>query len=94
MISNRIKNIKEKIAENNAIKRSNEIYISNVVNNLTSMSIQSDEVKAFIHQGMPELLNEEFLSDLKNCSYDEIVQFRDKLKLFIESSLDTIERGM
>lgn len=92
-ISERIKNANDKINRTLFAQEQNAKIIQSVKDSLLRIEL-NETSKKIINIKFPELIDTDYINTLQELSYEELIQFRDKLKSCIEYMMSMVEESL
>lgn len=91
-MNNRIKILEDQINRSKFAQENNVKILEKVSENLIKFTKScSETTKAYVERMFPELLDDNYVNSLKDLSYEELMQAKDKLLTLENSLLDVAE---
>ena len=91
-MNNRIKILEDQINRSKFAQENNVKILEKVSENLIKfIKSCSETTKAYVERMFPELLDDNYVNSLKDLSYEELMQVKDKLLTLENSLLDVAE---
>ena len=91
-MNNRIKILEDQINRSKFAQENNVKILEKVSENLIKFTKScSETTKAYVERIFPELLDDNYVNSLKDLSYEELMQVKDKLLTLENSLLDVAE---
>lgn len=91
-MNNRIKILEDQINRSKFAQENNVKILEKVSENLIKFTKScSETTKAYVERMFPELLDDNYVNSLKDLSYEELMQVKDKLLTLENSLLDVAE---
>ena len=91
-MNNRINILEDEINRSKFAQENNVKILEKVSENLIKFTKScSETTKAYVERMFPELLDDNYVNSLKDLSYEELMQVKDKLLTLENSLLDVAE---